>query len=84
MRYEDIVNDPENNARAIIAATGEEWEDGCLEFYKAKRIARTASYAQVTEKIYASSKFRYRNYMKQVEPIIPILEPVIRKLGYEI
>ena len=56
----------------------------CLKFEENRRYARTASYAQVTEKLYDRSRFRYRNYRKHLEPAIPILQPVIEKLGYTI
>jgi len=45
---------------------------------------RSASYAQVTEKLYTRSVFRYKNYEKNIQEIIPILEPAIKTLGYEI
>lgn len=45
---------------------------------------RTASYAQVTEKLYSRSVERYRNYRKQLEPILPILQPVIERMGYAV
>jgi hypothetical protein len=46
--------------------------------------ARTASYAQVTERLFDRSRFRYRHYLPQLEPIIPILQPAIERLGYEV
>jgi len=49
-----------------------------------RRYARTASYAQVTEKLYDRSRYRYRAYRDELRPVIPILEPAIRRLGYAI
>jgi hypothetical protein len=49
-----------------------------------QRYARTASYAQVTEPLYDRSRYRYRHYVKQLQPAIDILEPVIERLGYGI
>jgi hypothetical protein len=49
-----------------------------------RRYARTASYAQVTEKLYDRSRFRYRPYARHLAPVIPILEPVMLRLGYGI
>jgi len=60
---------------------GVEWDEKCLEFYKNKRYARTASYAQVTEKLYTRSVFRYKNYENNIQEIIPILEPAIKNTG---
>jgi hypothetical protein len=38
----------------------------------------------VTERLYDSSRYRYRHYLKELEPVIPIVEPMIRFLGYAI
>jgi tetratricopeptide (TPR) repeat protein len=84
VRYEDLVDDAEANLRGLIDFLGEPWEDQCLNPHENARYARTASYAQVKEKIYTRSRFRYRNYMKHLEPILPILQPAIEKLGYPI
>jgi hypothetical protein len=63
---------------------GEPFDERCLQFHENRRYARTASYAQVTEPLYLRSRYRYRHYMKQLEPVIPILEPAIQRLGYAI
>jgi hypothetical protein len=55
-----------------------------MEFQENRRYARTASYAQVTERLYDSSRYRYQHYVKELEPVIPILEPLIKRLGYAI
>lgn len=84
VRYEDVVADQEPNVRKLLDFAGLEFEEACLNFHENQRYARTASYAQVAEKLYDSSVYRYQPYLKQLEPVIPILEPVIKKLGYEI
>ncbi len=62
LRYEDMVNDPEANARELIDFLGLEWESGCLNFEQRKNFVRTASVSQVREKIYTSSVGRGQNY----------------------
>jgi len=84
VRYEDIVDDQETHIRRLLDFVGVPFEEGCLQFHENKRYARTASYAQVTEKLYDRSRYRYRHYLKHLEPVIPILEPVIERLGYTI
>ncbi len=84
VRYEDIVDEPEPWVRKILSFIGEPWDERCLSFHENHRYARTASYAQVSEKLYTSSKCRYRNYRKHLDVIIPILEPAISRLGYQI
>jgi tetratricopeptide (TPR) repeat protein len=84
VRYEDVVDDTEPTVLRTLSFIGEEFEPRCLAFDENRRYARTASYAQVSEKLYDRSRFRYRNYLKQLAPVIPILEPVIARLGYTI
>jgi len=84
VRYEDIVDRQEATVREVLAFIGEEFDPRCLDFHENRRYARTASYAQVTEKLYDRSRYRYRNYLPQLEPLLPILQPVIEQLGYEI
>jgi hypothetical protein len=38
----------------------------------------------VTEPLYDRARYRYRNYLTHLEPIIPMLEPVIARLGYSV
>jgi tetratricopeptide (TPR) repeat protein len=82
IRYEDIVTEQESSVRRILSFVGADFDPRCLAFTENKRYARTASYAQVTEKLYDDSRYRYRKYRKHLEPVIPILEPVIKRLGY--
>jgi tetratricopeptide (TPR) repeat protein len=82
VRYEDIVDDQETHIRRMLDFIGEEFDERCIEFHENRRYARTASYAQVTEPLYDSSRYRYRHYLKELEPAIPILAPVIERLGY--
>ncbi len=84
VRYEDIVDDQETHVRRMLAFTDLPFDKRCLKFHENKRYARTASYAQVTEKLYDDSRFRYRHYLKHLAPVIPVLEPVIARLGYSI
>ncbi len=82
IRYEDIVARHEASVRAMLAFAGEEFDPACLTFHRNGRYARTASYAQVTEPLYDRSVERWRNYRRQLEPVIPTLAPVIERLGY--
>jgi hypothetical protein len=84
IRYEDIVDDQEGSTRRLLDFIGEPFDDACLSFHENQRYARTASYAQVTEPLYDRSRYRYRHYVRQLQPAIDILEPVIERLGYGI
>jgi tetratricopeptide (TPR) repeat protein len=84
IRYEDIVSDQEGSVRRMLDFIGEKFDKRCLNFTENRRYARTASYAQVTEKLYDRSRYRYRNYRAHLEPIVAILEPAITRLGYTV
>ena len=82
IHYEALVHDQENVTRQILEYVGAPWDDACLQHHKSSRVVKTASYEQVTQKIYTSSLYRYRNYHEAVKPLIPILESTIARFGY--
>jgi tetratricopeptide (TPR) repeat protein len=84
VRYEDIVTDQEATVRSVLDFIGEPFDPGCLRFHENQRYARTASYAQVTERLYDRARFRYKHYRKHLAPVIPILQGHIERLGYGI
>jgi hypothetical protein len=84
LRYEDMVEDQERSIRTVFEFIGEEFDPTCLAFHENRRYARTASYAQVAERLYDRSRYRYRNYLPQLQPVVPILQPVIERLGYTV
>ena len=84
VRYEDLVDDQETWVRRMLAFIGADYDPRCLDFHENRRYARTASYAQVAEKLHGRSRYRYRAYLKELAPVIPALEPVIRRLGYTV
>ncbi|WP_298215368.1 sulfotransferase [Acidocella sp.] len=84
LRYEDMVNGQEREVRNLLDFIGVGFDPRCLAFEENTRYARTASYAQVTEKLYDRSRYRYRAYLSHLAPAVEILRPVITRLGYEI
>src|SRR5215813_11576650 len=84
VRYEDIVDDQEASVQRMLDFIGEPFDERCIAFHENRRYARTASYAQVTERLYDRSRFRHRNYRNGLEPAAAILEPLIASLGYNL
>ena len=66
VRYEDIVDDVERQARRMLDYIGLPWSDECLKFYKNKRLVKTASIAQVRKPIYRSSVGRAKSFEKHL------------------
>jgi hypothetical protein len=79
-----VIDGQEESVRTMLAFVGAPYDRRCLDIQNNRRYARTASYAQVTEKLYDRSRYRYRHYRAELRPVIPILEPAIRRLGYTI
>lgn len=84
VRYEDLVTNQAQEVRSMLDFIGEPFDAQTLAFQENARHARTASYAQVTERLYTRSRYRYRNYRKQLEPVVPILDAAIKRLGYSL
>jgi len=72
--YEGVVEDQEGWSRRIIDFIGLEWDERCLNFHETERKVGTASNWQVRQKIYKTSKERWRNYEQFVGPLLPLLE----------
>ncbi|MBT9611975.1 MAG: sulfotransferase [Burkholderiales bacterium] len=85
VRYEDLVTHPEPVLKEVLAFLDLPWEPACLDFHQSRRIARTASYAQVTRTLYQTSKKRYRHYLDYIDvETLALLQPVIAEAGYEV
>jgi TPR repeat protein len=82
VRYEDMVKDMDGSVHRMLDFIGEPFDQRCVNFQDNRRLPYTPSYAQVTEKLYDRSVFRYRHYLRHLEPVIPIVQPVMDRLGY--
>lgn len=72
--YEALIEDQEGCSRKIIEFAGLEWDRRCLDFHETERKVSTASGWQVRQKIYKTSKERWRNYEKFIAPLLPLLK----------
>ncbi|WP_176473828.1 tetratricopeptide repeat-containing sulfotransferase family protein [Actibacterium ureilyticum] len=62
IQYEELIANPEDQARKLLAACDLEWEDQCLSFHENKREVRTLSLHQVRQPIYTSSMQAWKRY----------------------
>lgn len=83
VHYEQVVANQEQETRRLISHCGLQWEDNCLEFYKTSRAVNTASSEQVRQPIYAQSVYSWRRFEAQLQPLIEVLEPLLRRLPRE-
>jgi len=69
VQYEDMLQDQESMSHKLLEFCDLEWDESVLDFHKTDRNVGTASYDQVRQPIYKSSKERWRNYRQYVQPI---------------
>lgn len=72
--YDALVADPEPQSRALIQASGLEWDDACLDFHKSKEAVKTLSLAQVRQPIYKSSQKAWQRYGDAISPLLDALD----------
>ena len=83
--YENLVGDRERELRSLLEFLSLDWDDEVLDHQSTARgrgRIKTASYSQVVEPIYTRSAGRWENYREHLAPVMPVLEPWIRKFGY--
>ena len=70
IQYESLVDDPETQTRALIAACGLDWEDACLNFHTNTRKVETLSVFQVRQPISKGSVRAWERYGDRLAPMI--------------
>lgn len=86
VRYERLVDDPQAELQPLVSWLGLDWTDRLLaheETARTRTRVRTASYAQIGEKLYTRASGRWRRYADQLAPVLPILEPWAETMGYD-
>lgn len=87
IRYEDLVMDLEGEARKVLDFLGLPWDDAVLnydEHAKQRGTLATPSYQGVTQKIYDSSRERWRHYAQWMEPVLPHFREAAERYGYDL
>lgn len=85
--YERLVEDKDAELRPLFEWLGLDWPGAEFDHRDAARArgtVATASYAQVTEPIYTRALGRWTRYRTQLEPVIPVLAPWVKRYGYNI
>ena len=72
-RYEALIAQQEVESRRLIEYLGLPWDDNCLRFEQNDRTVFTASNWQVRQPIYTSSVKRWKNYEREIQPLIEAL-----------
>ena len=70
VRYEELVADPQTQCRRLLAHCGLPWEDQVLDFHRSTKASTTASAMQVRRPIYRSSVQKWRNFARELQPVL--------------
>lgn len=83
-RYEAMVEDFDGRVRATCEFIGAPWADTMRRFDQHASVAdfRSPSALQVRRPLYGEGMAQWRRYAAQMEPVLPILEPWVKKFGY--
>jgi tetratricopeptide (TPR) repeat protein len=73
--YEEVVEDSEAMSRKILEFCNLEWQDSVLDFHQTGRAVATASFDQVRQPIYKTSRERWKNYEQHIEPLRSAISP---------
>jgi hypothetical protein len=77
VRYEEMVEHPEREIRALLSFCGLSFEPACLEFHANPRAVRTASSEQVRQPLYRDAVEHWRNYDPWLGPLKEALGPAL-------
>jgi Flp pilus assembly protein TadD len=81
-RYESFVADQMGETEDVMAYLGLTAEPAQTAFHQSRRHAPTPSYAQVREPLHGRAIGRWRNYARELEPVMDRLAPAIERDGY--
>ena len=85
LKYEDLVQDLEGTCKPLIGFLGLEWDDNLHNYQKTaseRGSINTPSYSQIVQPLYKQASGRWTHYRKQMEPVLPVLQPWIEAFGY--
>jgi tetratricopeptide (TPR) repeat protein len=76
VRYDDLVDDPEPQLRAILDYLGLPWNDAMLRFHESDRTVRTPSAEQVRQPLNKSGIGAWKPYAEWLGPLRDALGPL--------
>ncbi|MEX0877004.1 MAG: sulfotransferase [Phycisphaerales bacterium] len=69
VEYEEVIADQLGQTERLLDFIGLPWDDACMAFHREERTVTTASSEQVRQRIYTSSRQRYKNFEHRLGPI---------------
>ena len=84
VRYEDLVDDPEREAKRVTRFLGLTWHEAQADpaAHARSKIVRSPTHSDVIQPVYRRSLGRWRAYGKHLAPFESKLEPFLTAFGY--
>ncbi len=84
VRYEDMVDDQEESVRAMLGFVGEPFDPALPDVPREPALRPHRQLRPGDREALRPLALSLPAYREQLEPVIPLLGPVIRRLGYEL
>jgi hypothetical protein len=77
--YERMIADPQGQTQRVARDLGLSWDESMLSEQRrsARKAVRTPTYDDITKPLYTRAIGRWRNYARQLEPALKLLEPFV-------
>ena len=85
-RYEDLIENMEEEVRSILQFLGLSWDEEVLNYRQnafKRGLIDTPSYGQVVKPIYTEARYRWHRYAEYFEPYFEKLKPHCEAFGYQ-
>lgn len=73
VRYEEMVENQEQETHKLLEFMGLEFEQNCIDFHQTDRKVSTASFLQVRKPIYKTSRKRWVNYRQELSELARLI-----------
>ncbi len=85
VRYEEMVDDLEANARKALEFLGLDWSEDVMDYdqHAGRKVVRSPTADAVTEKVHKRARNRWKNYEKHLGAAFEILAPCMAAHGYQ-
>jgi len=84
VRYEDVVENIEDQYRLVLEFLSLPFDNAYKEFsdHARTKVISTTSNNQVSQPLYSSSQYKWKNYESKLAHLVPVVEKHIERFGY--
>lgn len=82
VRYEELVKNTDGEAKKAVEFLGLPWEEKTLDLKDEERTIFSPTYADAIKPVYRTAVRKWERYGELLDPHLPLLDPLVRELGY--